>query len=335
MDSRLTGFALTLLLPLLLAGIAGVVLAWYCMDMPGTNPRRPLPPLDTAQADLQQRLSRHVYTLAEDIGERHHEALPALNRAADYIEQQFRSFGYVPAVREFGEQRFRNISVELHGREQGDQVIVVGAHYDTVWLSPGADDNASGVAGLLEIARALHGRRFARTLRLIAFVNEEEPFYGTELMGSRRSAEASRNRGENIVAMYSLEMIGYYSDQPGSQHYPRMIRRFYPQQADFIAFVSNLANARLLRDSVRRFRQQAVFPAEGLAAPEWLVPDVNRSDHAAYWNVRYPALMITDTANYRNYAYHNTGDVARTLDYAAMARVVSGLTGMLAAMADD
>lgn len=309
--------------------------AVWCIKMPGQSVQGELPPLTNEQRRMSERLSEHVRVLAEEIGERHYKRMEELNRAADYIYEQFQAMGYVPAVRQFGDRLYRNIVVELHGRERREEVIVVGAHYDTTWLTPGADDNASGVAGLLELAREFRDRRFARTVRFIAFANEEEPFYGTEDMGSRVSASRSRDRGEPILAMFSLEMLGYYSREPGSQRYPDAIRPFYPAQGDFIAFVSNLRSSPMMRCAVRHFRHQEAFPSEGMAAPEWLVPDIRRSDNAAYWRHGYPAVMITDTANYRNPNYHNAGDTHRTLDYESMARVVTGLSGMIRTMASE
>jgi hypothetical protein len=321
-----------IVLVLALAALA-VGAGWWCMNMPGPELRGGLPPPGPDQQQLAERLSGHVHVLAEEIGERHHNEMEQLNRAADYISAQLRAMGYVPAVRQFGDRLYRNVVVELHGRDRGDEIIVVGAHYDTTWMTPGADDNASGVAGLLELARNLYGQRFRRTVRLVAFANEEEPFYGTSNMGSRVNARRARDAGDNIVAMFSLEMIGYYSEEPGSQRYPRPIRRFYPDTADFIAFVSNLSSSPLLRRSVALFREQQVFPAEGMAAPEFLVPDIRRSDNASFWRYGYAAVMITDTGNYRNWNYHNVGDTHRSLDYAGMARVVTGLTGLIRGLA--
>lgn len=327
---------------MLLTGLAAIAIAalivaavFWCIKMPGQSLQEPPPSLTEEQRELSRRLSGHVRVLAEEIGERHHNRMDELNRAADYIYERFRDMGYVPAVRQFGDRLFRNIVVELHGRDKREEVIVIGAHYDTTWMTPGADDNASGVAALLELAREFRDRRFPRSVRFIAFANEEEPFYGTEDMGSRVSAGRSRERNEKIVAMFSLEMLGYYSLEPGSQRYPETIRRFYPDKGNFIAFVSNLQSSALMRHAVGIFREQAAFPSEGMAAPEWLVPDIRRSDNAAYWHYGYPAVMITDTANYRNNGYHNVGDTHGSLDYDNMARVVEGLGGMLRGLAAE
>ncbi len=313
------------------AVVAG--LFFYCFRMPGSSYTRQLPVADEALQLLNTRLAEHVWFLSEEIGERHYLKMASLNKAADYIEEQFKAAAYIPLSQIFGEKQYRNIVVDLYGGQRRDEIIVVGAHYDSVWMTPGADDNASAVAALLEIARALKNKKLSRTIRFIAFANEELPFYGTDEMGSRQAAKRSYDRNEHIVGMFSLEMLGYYSDEPDSQRYPRPLRYFYPDKANFIAFVSNLVSRGWLAESILAFRQRAEFPSEGLAVPEWLVPDIRRSDNAAFWEYGYPAIMITDTSNYRNRNYHNAGDVYRTLDYDRMARLVSGLTKMLETLA--
>lgn len=315
---------------LVVAGVAALL--YYSVHMPGESHRGALPPLTMGQQALRDRLQGHVQVLADEIGERHRHHRTELDQAADYIMGQFESMELVPSAQVFGE-RYRNIIVDLYGRERRDEIIVVGAHYDTVTMTPGADDNASGVAGLLELARLLRDRPLRRSLRLIAFTNEESPFFGRDDMGSRVSARQSHDRNENVYGMFSLEMIGWYSSEPRSQWYPRSIRRFYPDRGDFIGFVSNLGSRDLLVESIGTFRRHARFPSEGMSAPEWLVPDVRRSDQSSYWAFGFPGVMITDTANFRNYGYHNAGDVARSLDYDAMARVVDGLAAMLTELA--
>lgn len=313
-------------------GFAG--LGVYCIRMPGESFRGELSPLDTAGQELRLRLDAHVQLLSGEIGERNHTLLKNLHQAADYVEQQFTAMGFVPSSHVFGVNQYRNISVDVYGRERRDEIIVVGAHYDTTWMTPGADDNASGVAGMLEVARALRDRPGKRTVRFIAFVNEEEPFFGRDEMGSQVSARRSYERGESIVGMFSLEMIGFYSTAPRSQYYPRVIRRFYPRVADFIGFVGNVHSRGLLHDAISGFRRHARFPSEGLSAPEWLVPDIRRSDNFSYWQYGFQAVMVTDTSNFRNYNYHNAGDLPRTLDYERMAHVVSGLTEMVSELAN-
>jgi len=313
----------------------GIGLIYFATTMPGENHTARLPPVAAGTAALARRLQAHVLVLASDIGERNASNLPKLNQAADYIEKQFQLSGYVPASQTYAEEQFRNITVDIYGQERRNEIIVVGAHYDTTWLTPGADDNASGVAGLLELASLLQDKKLRRTIRLIAFTNEELPFFGTDKMGSRISAKRSYDRQENIIGMFSLEAIGYYQDGPGTQFYPRIIRPFYPDTGNFIAFVGNLSSRAFLHAAIQAFRDTSHFPSEGLAAPQWLVPDIQRSDHSSYWYYGFPALMVTDTANFRNRHYHKAGDSDSTLHYEYMARVVHGLSVMLESLAQQ
>ena len=192
--------------------------------------------------------------------------------------------------------------------------------------------SSHAVAAVLELARLFREAKPARTLRLVAFVNEEPPFFKTNQMGSRVYARRSKERGENIVAMFSLETIGYYSEQPGSQRYPFPLGLFYPSRGDFLAFVSNFSSRPLLHEAIAVFRRQAEFPSQGVAAPA-LLPGVDWSDHASFWEQGYPALMLTDTALYRYPWYHSAQDTPDKVDYARLARVVGGLRAMLAELA--
>ena len=187
---------------------------------------------------------------------------------------------------------------------------------------------------LLEIARELHGLRLSRTVKFIAFTNEEWPFFGRELMGSRVNAEHSFDRNEQIIGMISLEMVGYYSNEADSQAYPKPLNYFYPHQGNFIAFVSNFSSRNFLHETISEFRNVAKFPSEGLVAPQFLVPDIRRSDNYAFWLEGYPALMVTDTSNYRNRNYHTARDTHETLDYESMARIVSGLQKTISTLAN-
>lgn len=283
---------------------------------------------------LADRLEEHVRALALEIGERHTGRPQALSAAADYIEQAFiRSGNSVRRLRyEADGIVCANLEADLPGRERADEILLLGAHYDTVWGSPGADDNASGVAALIEIARLLSGRRPRRTIRYAAFVNEEPPYFRSELMGSVVYAREARARGDDIEIMLSLEMLGYYSSIPGSQRYPAPLGLFYPNRGDFIGFVSNLRSRRALVRVHRAFRSHSTFPSERLASPA-IVPGVAWSDHSSFWRAGYPAVMVTDTAFYRYPHYHLPTDTPEKLDYAAMARVTAGLADAVAALA--
>ena len=210
--------------------------------------------------------------------------------------------------------------------------IVVGAHYDTVPGSPGADDNASAVAALIELAGLLGRERLP--IRFVAFANEELPYFMGPDMGSWVSAKRSRDRGEKLCAMLSLEMLGYYSDQPGSQRYPAPLGLFYPDRGNYIAFVGDLGAFRLVRKCFLKFRNNSPFPAEWLSGPA-SIPGVTHSDHWSFRNLGFPAIMVTDTAYNRNPHYHQASDTPDTLDYPRMAAVTLGLAAMLKDLANE
>jgi Zn-dependent M28 family amino/carboxypeptidase len=281
-------------------------------------------------------LEGHVRELAEKIGERHVWRPQSLAAARDYILGQWQAEGYAVETQAYEALNVpcANLSINLSGTRWPGQVVLVGAHYDTVRQSPGADDNASGVAALLELGRRLSECRLGRTIRLVAFVNEEAPFFFFEKMGSAIYARAVKRRGEDIRAMFSLEMLGCYRDEPGSQQYPPFLGGGRPDRGDFIAFVANLRSRRLLKRAVVAFKAVSDFPVEGTATFGWL-PGVSWSDHLNFWREGYPALMVTDTAFFRYPYYHAPQDTPEKLDYHRMATVVEGLAGMLVKLAED
>jgi Zn-dependent M28 family amino/carboxypeptidase len=297
------------------------------IGMPGTSYRGELPPADDALVLLADELHRDVSHLAVDIGERNVQKRPKeLTQAADWIETQLKAAGLAAERQEYevSGTACRNLEAEIRGASHPGEIVVVGAHYDTRPGTPGANDNTSGVAATLALARRFAGRRTGRTLRFLAFVNEESPYAHTVQMGSRVYARRCRERGENVVGMMSLETIGYYDDRPGSQKYPPPFGLFYPSTGDFIAFIGNLRSYRLVRRAVVAFRRGEPFPSEGAAVPE-IVPRIRDSDHASFWHEGYPALMVTDTANFRYPYYHTPEDTIDKLDFDRMARVVRGL----------
>jgi Zn-dependent M28 family amino/carboxypeptidase len=315
---------------LLAAGTAWLL--WYMVSVPGVSYSGPLKPLDAEGQLLAGNLRRHVAAVAS---REHNFAKPAaLEEAARYIERTFESYGYTVSAQRFEQasNEVRNIEVEVRGGARASEIVIVGAHYDSVIGSPGANDNGSGVAAMLELARMFRGARPARTLRFVAFVDEEPPFYRSEQMGSRHYARRSKARGENIVAMFSLETIGWYSDARGSQRYPFPLSFFYPSTGNFIAFVSNLASRPLLHEAIASFRRHAEFPSEGVAAPAF-IPGVDWSDHWSFWKEGYPAVMVTDTAPFRYPYYHTAQDTPDKVDYERLARVTRGLYNMLADIA--
>ena len=317
---------------ILLAG-SGLV---YIIDMPGKSYSGPFQPLDQQELDLRNRLREHVSQLALHIGERNLWQYPALEAAATYIHDRFREFGYQPNSQTFRSQdkTVRNLAVELVGSSLPEEVVLVGAHYDSVLGSPGANDNGSGVSAVLELARLFKGRQTKRSLRFVTFVNEEPPFSYTQEMGSLVYACRAREQGEQITAMLSLETIGYYSDVPGSQRYPFPFSLFYPDKANFIGFVGNLSSRRLVHRALHTFRHSTPFPSEGLASPGWIT-GVGWSDHWSFWQVGYPAIMVTDTALFRYAHYHDPTDTPDKLDYDRSARVVMGLSHVIESLANE
>jgi len=281
-----------------------------------------------------EALRAHVETLAGEIGERNVFRPRALADAADFIAREWRRQGYEVAPQTYDCQGLpcANLEIARRGTRRPEEIVLVGAHYDSVIGSPGADDNASGVAALLAMSRRFAEAAPARTVRFVAFVNEEPPLYFTRDMGSDVYARAARARGDDIRAMLALETIGYYSEAAGSQHYPPFFRFFFPGRGNFVAFVSNLRSRRLLRRAVQAFRAGSDFPVERLATPG-LVPGVAWSDHRSFWRQGYEALMVTDTAFYRYPHYHTPDDTPDKLHYGALARVAEGLANAVETLA--
>ncbi len=303
--------------------------------MPGESHQGPLPPLTEQGRALERDLRAHVDRLAGDIGERNLFHYEQLVMAAEYIRITLSRSGYEVRQQayEVAGQVCENLEAELVGTDRRDEIVVLGAHYDSVRGSPGANDNATGVAALLALARTFSDRRPSRTLRFVAFVNEEPPFFQTPRMGSRVYAKRSRQRDEKIVAMLSLETLGYYSDEPGSQSYPFPFSLVYPSTANFIAFVGNVKAGSLVRQMVGAYRRHAQFPSEGGAL--WgFIPGVGWSDHWAFWREGFPAIMVTDTALFRYAAYHSPRDTPEKVQYGRMARMLIGLEPVISELAN-
>ena len=283
---------------------------------------------------LSPALRRHVQTLAGEIGERNVFRPAALEAAADYITREWQSQGHTVVPQRYTARGIEcaNLEICMPGTADPDDIFLVGAHYDTERGSPGADDNASGVAALLEIGRALRDVRLASTVRCVAFVNEEAPFFFMGEMGSMVYARAARARGDRIRLMLSLEMLGYYRDQPGTQIYPPLLRHFHPDRGNFLAFVANLHSRRSLRRLVEGFRAASDLPVESRALP-WWVPGVALSDQSSFWRQGYPGVMVTDTAYLRNPNYHTALDTPDTLDYPRLAEATRGLAAALLRLA--
>lgn len=289
---------------------------------------QPMPfvkPRQSAITVESSKLETHVRYLVEDCAPRHWQGREGLEKAGGYIEKVLRDAGGCMSeqVFEVRGKAFRNV-IASFGPESGPRIIV-GAHYDACEPLPGADDNASGVAGLLELGRLLGAHPPAMRVELVAYTLEEPPFFRTQNMGSARHAQALKAKGEAVRAMIALEMIGRFSDEPQSQAYPSvLISPLYPDRGDFIAVVGRLNDIGLTRAVKRTMRGATSLPVVSINAPRW-VPGLDFSDHHPYWDKGFPAVMVTDTAFYRNTDYHTAQDTPERLDYLRMAQVVQGV----------
>jgi hypothetical protein len=315
-----------------LAGGLGLLLlaAWWLMiRMPGT-PYRGGP--EETIADLASELRRDVERLGTGIGERNVFVPHKLAAAADWIEAELRRASYTPRRQVFMVDRTpcANLEAEVPG---GPAIVVVGAHYDSVAGCPAANDNGSGVAATLALARRFARCEPSRTLRFVFFVNEEPPWFQTDDMGSLRYARRCRERNEEIVAMISLETLGYYTEQPESQEYPAWpLRWIYGDTGNFVGFVGNLTSRHLVREALGVFRKHARIPSHGIALPA-AVPGVDWSDHWSFYRCGYDAIMVTDTAPFRYPHYHKRTDTPKQLNYGEFAKVVAALVPVVQALA--
>ena len=283
---------------------------------------------ETELSTIASRARRIVEVLAINFPSRHGHFPSVLNAAGDFIEQEFQDLGYAVESRPYVSEgtTVRNLVVEKKGSRPELSSIVVGAHYDTVIDTPGADDNASGMAGLLELARLLKNQTTRRTIRFVAFPHEELPYFYTHLMGSRQYAKALKQQGENVLVMLSLEMLGY-ADERSRQLYPipfmRLLGR-YPKHGNYIALVGNLRSLAMMSIVRKTMRDQHTIGVESLSAPGF-IPPLFLSDHSSFWKAGFPALMVTDTAFLRNPHYHKESDTPETLNYIFLANVVAAV----------
>jgi Zn-dependent M28 family amino/carboxypeptidase len=271
------------------------------------------------------RLEIHVRALSESFGPRNAAHPENLDRCAAYIRGEFESAHARVSEQPFtvNGRTYRNVIA--HFGPETKEMIVVGAHYDTAGPLPGADDNASGVAGLLELARLLGDAQLPIRVELVAYTLEESPFFRSELMGSAVHSKALKREGAVVRVMFSLEMIGYFSDAPDSQRFPiSALSFFYPTEGNFISVIGEMGAGTLVRKIKRAMAEATSLPVYSINAPR-LIPGVDFSDHLSYWREGYPAVMITDTAFYRNANYHTIGDTAENLDYQRMGQVVEGV----------
>lgn len=303
-------------------GLAGAVGALWWLTVEPRFSRRPA--RITAEID-PARLERHVRTISMELGPRDHEHPESLDGVARYIAIELRSAGLLVEDQRFQINGVPYRNVIASAGPDSKERIVVGAHYDTCGPLPGADDNASGVAGLIELGRVLAKHPPPVRVELVAFCLEEPPYFQTEGMGSAIHAESLRAEGIPVRFMISLEMLGYFSSSPGSQRYPaRFLSWFYPTIGDFVGVVGTFGQKGLTGSFREWMKAACAVPVVSITASR-LLPGIDYSDHRNYWNRGIPALMVTDTSFYRNASYHTAGDTSDTLDYVKMAEVVRGV----------
>jgi hypothetical protein len=307
----------------------------YCVVFPRQPFAGDLAPLTNETRALAMRLEMHVRAVASRPHNLEHPE--ALEAAACYIETTLKDLGYTPQpqVYRVSDVDVRNIEVVIEPTLTGAmpaQTLVIGAHYDAPEDSPGANDNSTGVAALLELAASLKGTTNSQRIRLVFFVNEELPYAKTPDMGSYQHAKALHARGEPVLGMIALETLGHFSNKPGSQRFPFPFGHLYPDVGNFVAFVGMPRGRLFVRDCVQTFRAHAAFPAIGGVAPAF-IEGIDLSDHWAYDHFGFPACMVTDTAPFRNPFYHSPFDTPDTVDYPNLARVTVGLHNMISVLA--
>lgn len=271
------------------------------------------------------RLETHVHKLTVELTPRDESHIENLDRVAAYIKNEFSLATTSVSEQPYRVQgkSYRNVIAQFG--PESEERIIVGAHYDTAGPLPGADDNASGVAGLIELGRLLGRQQPPMKVELVAFTLEEPPYFRTTGMGSSVHAETLRKQNVRVRAMFSLEMIGYFSDAPRSQHFPAgVLNALYPSTGNFIGVVGRLGDWSLVRRTKSAMRNASPLPVYSINAPVFIA-GVDFSDHLNYWHAGYNAVMITDTAFYRNGNYHTDQDTADKLDYKRMAMVVEGV----------
>ncbi|ATB33750.1 M28 family peptidase [Melittangium boletus] len=315
-----------------LVGLGGLAVVGYGVGRVSPSPESPARPCTPGRVE-PERLRAHVRTLSETFVPRDHRHPENLERTADYlVEALTRAGGRVRSEPyTAGGKHYRNV-IATFGPESEER-LVIGAHYDAAEGAPGADDNASGVAGLLELAARLGARPPPMRVELVGFTLEEPPHFREATQGSKVYARSLREQGVKVRAMISLESLGYYSDAPDSQSYPVAALKWrYPSQGHFIAVVGRTEDQALIATVHGALRAERGLASESLAAPRGL-EGVDFSDHASFWDEGYPAVMVTDTALFRNPGYHTSEDTWDRLDYERMARVVQGVQCAVEALA--
>ncbi len=276
--------------------------------------------------NIRKELESDIYYMSVRLGPRNTFSYEQLQKCAEWIKKRWESQGYAVKSHKFSIQGkdYENLEIEIKGQKSPTEIVIVSAQYDTLPDSPGANNNASGVAVLLQLSNLLKNSSPDRTIRLINFVNEEDPFFGTKWMGSLRYAEDSYRKHENIKIMISLDSIGIYKDEPGSQKLPFPFSEFYPDRGNFLAFIGNIPSRNYLKKVTTGFKKGSSLLIGAGVAPEW-VKGVTWSDHSSFWKFDYPGVQITDTGAYRSASHTTKEDTMEKINFDALSRVVAGM----------
>jgi Zn-dependent M28 family amino/carboxypeptidase len=300
--------------------------------MPGQSYNGPFPAPTLEQKKLALHFRDHINQFA--LVPHNSTHIAGLHNAEQFVENQLKSIGYNNlVVQSYQDIQFKNFEVTIEPKSTLKGTVVIGAHYDSAYESPGADDNGSSVVILLELAKRFKEKFNSEHIRLkiVFFTNEEPPFFKSSIMGSAKYAKILYEKKEPIIAMYSFDALGFYSEDKNTQHYPFLFAPFYPSKGNFVGFVGNISSRKLIVDSLTAFRSKAQFPSEGVSAWE-KIPGIDYSDHTSFYQYNWPALMVTDTAFNRNNSYHTPKDNADTLDYIKMAQLTDELEKMFRTM---
>ena len=249
-----------------------------------------------------------------------------LRHCEEWISQRWESQGYLVKKHTFSfkGRDYSNLEIEILGRVTPSEIIILSAQYDTLPDSPGANNNGSGMAILFQLSRLLKMHQPDRTLRLLNFVNEEDPFFGTGMMGSFQYAKKCHQLREDIKVMLSMDALGIYKEEPGSQSLPFPFSVFYPHRGNFLAFIGNLNSRKYVTEATRGFKKGSSFPIEAGVVPEW-AKGAGWSDHRSFWKFGYRGIMVTDTGGFRSPYHTSREDTMEKLNFEAMSRIVIGM----------
>jgi len=302
---------------------------WYMLKCTGNWRGEPLEKkMKTELIEIKKSMESDIEYL-QNLGPRNSEndtSYKQLRQCEKWIKQRWESQGY--AVKRhtfsFGGRDYSNLEIEIKGNISPSEIIIVSAQYDTLSDSPGANNNGSGMAILFQLSRLLKKHTPGRTLRLLNFVNEEDPFFGTEMMGSYQYAKRAYQHRENIRIMLSLDALGIYKEEPGSQKYPFPFSLVYPNRGNFLAFIGDFSSRKYMVETTRGFKKGSSFLIEAGVVPKW-VEGAGWSDHLSFWKFGYPGIMVTDTGGFRSPSHTTKEDTMEKLNFEAMSRIVVGM----------